>query len=249
MPHAPRMAALPPLAMWSQHGKPVAYASAHGGYLAFPLQYTNTFTREAVPGNADAAHVSMQTDLCGHSWPLDQPFPVPAPHAVEPPPPHFDASYAQAQPAVQPAHPSAFAHHMQPQPSGPAATFPEMASANYPAENARDNMHGAAPRHSGGVGAQPPSPPPGPPPDMLPELLFDFDRFDADDEKVSLSNARSITNDDNAVDHTDDDLPDIETILALTAGPALGDDDVFKVFSRNPEDGRRTLTAHLHQQQ
>jgi hypothetical protein len=41
-----------------------------------PVQYMNTFVREAVPGNSNAAHCSLQTDLCGAVWPLHQPFPI-----------------------------------------------------------------------------------------------------------------------------------------------------------------------------
>lgn len=56
--------------------------TSHGHVMHVPMhqppQYTNTIVREAVPGNTNAAHCSLQTDICGATWPLHQPFPMPA---------------------------------------------------------------------------------------------------------------------------------------------------------------------------
>eukprot|EP00892_Ulva_mutabilis_P001359 jgi/Ulvmu1/11223/UM072_0060.1 len=59
------------------------HGHAHGHIVPFQMHshhaYTNTIIREAVPGNPNAAHCCLQTDLCGATWPLNQPFPVPQP--------------------------------------------------------------------------------------------------------------------------------------------------------------------------
>jgi hypothetical protein len=64
------------------HGYPYsALPTPHHGAPAFQQHYTapftNTLVREAVPDNPKAAHCSLQTDLCGAMWPLQQPFPFP----------------------------------------------------------------------------------------------------------------------------------------------------------------------------
>lgn len=60
------------------------HGHSHGHILPIPMHhphhaYTNTIVREAVPGNPNAAHCCLQTDLCGATWPLNQPFPMPQP--------------------------------------------------------------------------------------------------------------------------------------------------------------------------
>lgn len=60
----------------------VPHGLQHMQQHAAPVQYTNTFVREAVPGNPKAANCSLQTDLCGAVWPLNQPFPIIAPSVM-----------------------------------------------------------------------------------------------------------------------------------------------------------------------
>lgn len=55
------------------HGQVMPVAVHHASHA-----FTNTIVREAVAGNSNAAHCSLQTDLCGANWPLNQPFPMPA---------------------------------------------------------------------------------------------------------------------------------------------------------------------------
>lgn len=72
-------------AMYGQTHEPVhavPQVLQHMRQHAAPVQYTNTFVRESVPGNPSAAHCSLQTDLCGAVWPLNQPFPIIAPSTM-----------------------------------------------------------------------------------------------------------------------------------------------------------------------
>jgi hypothetical protein len=230
---------------------PHAYVGGgkHGGYYMVPMQYTNTFTREAVPGNASVAHASMQTDLCGHSWPLDQPLPVPAylhqPHTQLP---HMHAPHVPAALGLQTQRsmPTGFNSCSLPPLAhagsgvvAPGACTTDLASANCAPEQLRHDLTPTQPAAAPACAAPPPSPPAAPPPDVFGDLLFDFDKFDAEDERLSLGSARSIS-------AKDDD--DFDAVLDFMAGPgANAAEDTFKVLARDPDDGRTTLTAHIHQ--
>ena len=259
----------PPAARHQEHG----YSQAHGGhprqminghagwesshqqpragYVLVPLQYTNTFTRESVPGNSGAAHASLQTDLCGYSWPLDAPFPFPT-HPAQ----HHLPSFMAGAGAQHPPPSAFFVHGSVPSFAQQAASLQHAAAhtqtqTHYvPASTAEVGSATNAPPDVGlhhgqmdAFAAAPASPPAGPPPDLS-DMLFDFDRFDGDDAPLHHHSGGRGNRED------DGDLQDIEAVLAMDAGPGVeATDDLFKLFTRDPEDGQARLTTHLHQPQ
>ena len=228
--------------------------------MQMAMQYTNTFTREAVPGRVNAAHCSLQTDLCGHTWPLSQPFPYPASAQPRLPSPHHSQPHVQQQQQQpQQQHPHLYQQQQQHQqqqqqqhqqqqrqfsvvsngytshPSalsshGTFVPFGGQMSNSAPAGMSRGGADAEAIRT---VDLEPPSPPCSSPPEV-PDALFDFARLDAEDE-LGLPFA-----DD------DSDLYELDDVLTM-GHAAEQSSELFKLFTHDPDDGAGILTAHLHQ--
>jgi hypothetical protein len=196
-----------------------------------PMQYTNTFTREAVPGKEGAAHCSLQTDLCGHLWPLSQPFPFPFPPQTFPQHmlPHYSVDTHDC--ASHPA--TTLSSH---------GTFLPYPGACISPSHHHTEVVASVNDVSGDVDmpaydVYPPSPPSSCPPEIA-DTLFDFDRLDADNDHLGLNFA-----DD------DSDLCDIHAVLNMGHIGAQATDDLCKLFTHDPDDGACMVTAHLHQPQ
>ena len=200
-----------------------------------PVQYTNTLTREAVPGKAHASHVSLQTDLCGQTWPLSQPFPyTPYPFYASQPmhgQAHFasahhggGAPYCAPYPCAPTATMSSHLTDFHPRPGSPPYALPEVvASASEPASHGDLQPHAAA---------TPVSPPSSPPPELLVDDLFDFDRLEGTQHLALPTHS--------------DDLQDIDAVLGMAALPGTSD-DLLKMLTHDPVAGNPVLTTHIHQ--
>jgi hypothetical protein len=193
-----------------------------------PVQHTNILTRESVTGKSGACHVSLQTDLCGQTWPLSHPFPIPStpfyttqaiagqyscmqPSSVQ----YLLNPFMQA--ASVSSHPSEYLNVT----AQPPCPFPEVvASANDPASNGR------------AAATMLVSPPSSPPPEDLVDDLFDFDRLEAEPELTLPTGS--------------EDVQDVDILLGMHAVPGSSE-DLFKLLTHDPVSGGAVLTTHLHQ--
>jgi hypothetical protein len=242
-----------PRALSSQHAGPLPplVAQYSGHHLqpqqgkAYPSVYMNLLVREAVPGKPGAAHCSMQTDLCGNTWPLDQPFPFATvvPHQMLVP---YMQHQAHGMLPPQAAHASPGATTAQ---SNPASNLSSQGHVMLlPGEACTDDgIPPAVALHRGpypqraesralvtgvpsAAAIPPPSPPSSPPPELV-DVLFDFDKFDAAGLADGLEESS--------------DLMDLDTVLAMEN--VESDADFFSLFERDRANGWPVMTTHLHQ--